>query len=313
MNVWTKPQVGDTKKAVLLWIYGGGFSSGSSAIPAYNGANIAEQEDVIVVSFNYRLSVLGFPGNPAGTQNLGLLDQRLAVEWVRDNIANFGGDPARITIFGQSAGGASVDFYSYAWKSDPIAAGFIPESGTSYSWGMPTTAEEAATNWYNVSSTLGCGDAASDATEVLSCMRTQNYSAILGAVPVLKGADGILGMFNPTVDETVIFSNYSAITPAAVPILIGSNDYEAGLFRIQIALGDILYPDAFWNTLNLQSFTCPAGVRANASVAISSPVWRCESFPRTIVQLHPLTSLRPLYGSFPKSITLTTSWDFPRC
>src|SRR5436190_14586297 len=74
---------------------------------------------------SYRLNVFGFPGNPSiPNLNLGLLDQRMAIEWVRDNIAAFGGDPSRITIFGQSAGSASVDYYSYAYTSDPIVAGF---------------------------------------------------------------------------------------------------------------------------------------------------------------------------------------------
>ena len=95
-------------------------------------------------SSSYRLNIFGFPGSPNATQNLGLLDQRLAVEWVRDNIAGFGGDPTRITLFGQSAGGASVDYYSYAWTSDPIVAGFIPESGTAFGLGGQVTAEQSA-------------------------------------------------------------------------------------------------------------------------------------------------------------------------
>jgi carboxylesterase type B len=87
LNIWTKPQVGEQKKAVLLWIYGGGFTTGNSDNPGYNGQYIAEQEDVVLVSINYRLNVFGFPSSPNGTYNLGLLDQRLAVEWVLDNIA----------------------------------------------------------------------------------------------------------------------------------------------------------------------------------------------------------------------------------
>jgi len=72
------------------------------------------------------LSILGFPGNPIAQNNLAFLDQRLALEWVRENIANFGGDPGRITLFGQSAGASSADYYAYAWASEPIAAGIIP-------------------------------------------------------------------------------------------------------------------------------------------------------------------------------------------
>jgi len=97
---------------VAVWIYGGGFASGSSAWPVYNLSWIvnASQEinkPLIAVSFNYRLGVLGFlPGSELaaeGNINLGLLDQRLALQWVHENIAAFGGDPAKVTIFGESA------------------------------------------------------------------------------------------------------------------------------------------------------------------------------------------------------------------
>ncbi|PBP21371.1 putative carboxylesterase [Diplocarpon rosae] len=230
LNVWTKPQTGDAKKAVLVWLYGGGFSSGSSSVPGYNGGNLAGQEDVVVVSLNYRLSILGFPGG-AATANVALLDQRLAVEWVRDNIAAFGGDPSRITLFGQSAGAAAIDMYAYAWTEDPIAAGFIPESGNAIGWGLPNSKNFTAAAWYNVSSTLGCGNASSDPAAVLSCMRLQNSTTLLDAIPAATGTASILGYFGPTEDDQIVFSNYPSRTPAKVPLLIGSNNYEAGLFR----------------------------------------------------------------------------------
>jgi len=278
LNVWTRPQVGEAKKAVLVWIYGGGFNSGSSAPAGYNGANIVEEEDVVLVSFNYRLSILGFPGNPNGTQNLALLDQRLAVEWVRDNIEKFGGDPSRITLFGQSAGAASVDFYSYAWKKDPIVAGFIPESGNAFGWGLPNTEEFARNAWFNVSQNLNCGDANSDPTENLACMRKANYSEVLDAVPNLGSTGGILGLFGPTIDGTVVFENYTNIEPAPIPMLIGNNNYEGGYFRTTFALAGTFFPDIFWDWFNLQEFTCPTGIRANVSYAAKTPIWRYRYF-----------------------------------
>lgn len=278
LNVWTKPQVGEKLKAVMVWIYGGGFSSGSSSIPGYNGANIVEQEDVVLVSINYRLSILGFSGNPNGTQNVALLDQRLAVEWVRDNIENFGGDPSRITIFGQSAGSASVDFYTYAWAKDPIVAGAIAESGNAFGWGLPNSKVMAATAWFNVSVTLGCGDNTTDSARVLACMQKQNYTDILKAVPNPSGTAGILGLFGPTVDDTVVFANYTTVTPAKVPMLIGNNNYEGGLFRTEFAVDGIFFSDAFWDDFNLQEFTCPAGIRANVSWAAGTPIWRYRYF-----------------------------------
>jgi len=232
----------------------------------------------ILIANSYRLSILGFPGNPTGPQNVALLDQRLAVEWVRDNVEQFGGDPARITLFGQSAGAAAVDFYSYAWVKDPIAAGFIPESGNVMGWGLPNPKATTEKGWFTVSSALGCGNASSVASEVLSCMRTKSSTDILNAIPTASGTAGILGMFVPTVDDTVVFANYTGRKAADVPMLIGNNDYEGGLWRTTFALGGTFFPDKFWNAFNLQAFTCPTGIRANASLAQGVPTWRYRYF-----------------------------------
>ena len=102
INVWSKPQIGSSSKPVLVWIYGGGFQSGGTNSSAYAGQFWADTEDVVFVNFNYRLNIFGFPGAPNLEQNAGLLDQRMAIEWVQQNIAAFGGDPSRIVIFGQS-------------------------------------------------------------------------------------------------------------------------------------------------------------------------------------------------------------------
>ncbi|KAI7580362.1 hypothetical protein KC316_g8994, partial [Hortaea werneckii] len=149
-----QPQSGSKKKPVLVWIYGGGFNTGGTNNTAYSGQHWADEEDVVFVNFNYRLNIFGFPGAPELEQNVGLLDQRLAIEWVRDNIAAFGGDPKQITIFGESAGAASVDYYNYAYTKDPIIAGSIGESGTATSFGnkLPST---AAKNWFEVAERVG--------------------------------------------------------------------------------------------------------------------------------------------------------------
>ena len=114
LNVWS-PGLDLARRPVLFWIHGGGFGSGSGAVPLYNGKSLATRGNVVVVTINYRLGLLGFlnlrevtTGRIPSTGNEGLLDQIAALEWVRDNIASFGGDPNNVTIFGESAGGASV-------------------------------------------------------------------------------------------------------------------------------------------------------------------------------------------------------------
>ena len=108
LNIWT-PAPDSAKRPVLVWIHGGAFASGSGSLPWYSGERFAANGDVVVVSINYRLGALGFlclPGVSDG--NLGLLDQIAALQFVRDNITGFGGDPDNMTVVGQSAGAASI-------------------------------------------------------------------------------------------------------------------------------------------------------------------------------------------------------------
>jgi para-nitrobenzyl esterase len=116
LNVWT-PQINDGKKRpVMFWIHGGGFTAGSSQeLPSYDGENLSRKGDVVVVSINHRLNILGYLDLSAygekykNSANLSVLDMKMALEWVKNNAANFGGDPNNVTIFGQSGGGAKVN------------------------------------------------------------------------------------------------------------------------------------------------------------------------------------------------------------
>ncbi|CAF95209.1 unnamed protein product, partial [Tetraodon nigroviridis] len=117
LNIWTPQMNTDSLQSplpVMIWIYGGAFTTGTSSLDLYDGRYLTKSEDVIVVSMNYRLSVFGFlslPNNPNVRGNAGLMDQRLAIQWVVDNIAAFGGDPSQITLFGESAGSISVGLH----------------------------------------------------------------------------------------------------------------------------------------------------------------------------------------------------------
>ena len=115
LNIWSKNVGSSTKKPVMFWIHGGGFSSGSAIeMPCHDGHNLCDTGDVVVVSINHRLNCLGFLDLSAyGAQyahsgNLGIMDIVAALEWVRDNIAQFGGDPGNVTLFGQSGGGRKI-------------------------------------------------------------------------------------------------------------------------------------------------------------------------------------------------------------
>ncbi|WYZ36719.1 hypothetical protein EsH8_II_000225 [Colletotrichum jinshuiense] len=275
LNVWTKPQTGDAKKAVLVWVHGGAFTTGSSRTPAYSGKFIADQTDVVVVSLNYRLNIFGFPGNPVSAPNLGLLDIRLALEWVRDNVEKFGGDVSRITIFGQSAGGSLVDYYSYAYASDPIANGFIPMSGTAHGFGVFTN-KTVNEKWFNISSAVGCGNNLTDHNVVSECMLSKTGAEILSGLSSSDAGLGSVGglSFSPVVDDALIFGDYSIRDSAKGGYLIGNTENEAGLFK----LGAPDLNETYWFGFNLVAFSCPAARRAARAVSAGHPTWRYRYF-----------------------------------
>lgn len=189
-----------------------GFAIGNTHTPFYNGQYFSDAEDVVVVTLNYRLNIFGFPGAPGGTQNLGLRDQRLAVEWVRDNIGSFGGNASQITIFGQSSGGVAVDYWSYAYPLDPIVSGMISHSGNAFSFPL-NSPNVTTSNWYNVSEQLGCGSCG----DTISCMRQKNWTDVEAAsakLPSTSGGSPVRSVppFYPSVDDEIVFSDYVSLS-----------------------------------------------------------------------------------------------------
>src|SRR5947209_15664767 len=145
LNVYT-PACDDGARPVLFWIHGGAFMWGSADTPWYNGSQFANHGDVVVVTINYRLGPFGFmyldglfPGAFPASGNVGILDQIAALEWVRDCISAFGGDPQRVTIFGESAGGASVGTLLGTPSARGLFTGGIAQSGAA-SWIAPPDA-----------------------------------------------------------------------------------------------------------------------------------------------------------------------------
>ena len=137
LNVWTPQATTAKKRPVLFWIHGGGFTTGSShELPSYDGENLAKKGDVVVVSINHRLNVLGFLDLSAHGEkykhsaNNSILDMVKALEWVKNNIENFGGDPNNVTIFGQSGGGAKVTTLMAMPKAKGLFHKAINQSGS---------------------------------------------------------------------------------------------------------------------------------------------------------------------------------------
>ncbi|RAK98860.1 carboxylesterase [Aspergillus ibericus CBS 121593] len=214
---------------VLLYIPGGGFTSGGEAsLYKIPDKWVQRTQSHIVVVMNYRVNVFGFP-NAAGLteQNVGFLDQRLAVEWVEDNIANFGGDPARITLWGQSAGAGSVTAYSYGYPENPIVAALIADSGAP---GIIDNEDYAHTNFTFLAGLVGCSGL--DSTEEISCVRNVSARTLQTALSTYSGSPSI--SFKPAVDNITAFANWTerAIEGkvARIPLLTGSNANEGAGF-----------------------------------------------------------------------------------
>ncbi|KAL2258099.1 hypothetical protein VTK26DRAFT_8726 [Humicola hyalothermophila] len=226
----------------------------------------------------------------------------MAVEWVRDNIAAFGGDPGRITLFGESAGAISLDYYSFAWAEDPIAHALIIMSGTTSIRGPDP--DGAAALWYNATAALNCGDASTPPDRVLSCMLSVPAESI-AAVLTNTVTSPVPNPYCPVVDDRLVFPPDAAPAPARLPLLIGNTDNEAGFFRLFDPPG-VPRGDAFWHEFNQNTFTCPAAARAALSAAQGSPTWRYRwhgAFGATELSTNPPSGayhfgeMAPLFGT----------------
>jgi para-nitrobenzyl esterase len=146
LNIWTPAPSPKTNLPVMVWIYGGGFSFGSTSTPVHNGEHLA-RKGVVLVSINYRVGALGFLAHPELSAesprqvsgNYGLLDQIAALKWIQESIAAFGGNPDRVTLFGESAGGISISMLCASPESRGLFRGAISQSGGSFGPSRRTT------------------------------------------------------------------------------------------------------------------------------------------------------------------------------
>ncbi len=237
LNVWTPALGSGTRRPVMVWLHGGGFAYGSGAWPIYDGANLAKKGDVVVVTVNHRLNVFGYLdlgqlGNDAYAKsgNAGMLDLVAALEWVRDNIEAFGGDPGNITIMGESGGGAKVS----TLLAMPAAKGLFHRAVIQSGPGLKGAPKDAATR-----AAKGVLDElqvnAAD-TKALQGIPAEDILAAAFAAAAKAGGGPMGGMMrlSPVVDGVVLPSDpFTPVAPAisaGVPILIGSNKDEMTLF-----------------------------------------------------------------------------------
>lgn len=224
LDVWTPDGAQDLP--VMVWIHGGSFATGSAHNPYYAGDDLAA-EGVVVVGINYRLGPQGFLATPqlqdeqagGAVGNYGFLDQQLALEWVRDNIERFGGDPENVTIFGESAGGFSVCGHLAAPGSQGLFAKAVVQSGGGCR--SLTPLDEALAAGVRFMDELGCDD--------LACLRgasDEELLAVGGFDPALV-ADGVT-LTTPALEQA------EAGAFDDLPVLLGSNADEATLFTLSL-------------------------------------------------------------------------------
>jgi para-nitrobenzyl esterase len=237
LNVWTPALADGKKRPVLVWLHGGGFAWGSGAWPIYDGTNLARKGDAVVVTVNHRLNVFGYLylGELAGeayakSGNAGMLDLVAALEWVRDNIEAFGGDPATVTIMGESGGGIKVS----TLLAMPDAKGLFHRAIIQSGAGLRGVARDTATHVAK-----GILDELQVRPSDMKALQGIPPETIRAAVLTAGAKSGVSSMgamlrLSPVVDGLALPSD--PFTPSApaisadVPILIGTNKDEMTLF-----------------------------------------------------------------------------------
>ncbi|XP_076370825.1 acetylcholinesterase-like [Tachypleus tridentatus] len=229
LNVWV-PHIKPKKVAVMVWIFGGGYYSGTSTLNVYDAKILSTEEQVIVVSLNYRVASLGFLflDRPDVPGNAGLFDQLMALEWVHDNIAAFGGDPENITLFGESAGAVSVGLHLLSPLSRNLFNRGILQSGSATSPWAILDHEESIKRGLRLAEALKCPHDPNDLEAVVRCLRNAD------PMDLVMNESGNLGVidfpFVPIVDGAFI-DEHPSISLATknfkkTDVLMGSNSEE---------------------------------------------------------------------------------------
>ncbi|MGA7650861.1 MAG: carboxylesterase/lipase family protein [Terracidiphilus sp.] len=249
VNIWS-PGLDNRKRPVMFWLHGGGYSAGSGQeLPSYDGESLAHRGDVVVVSINHRLNVLGYlnladyGSQYADSANVGMLDIVAALEWVRDNIANFGGDPWRVLIFGQSGGGGKVS----TLMAMPAAKGLfhraVVESGSTLRVGEKDVSRSTAAALLKE---LGLDKSSVEKLHEIPIIDLEAAGVKILRPPRLTGVINFRSMserpgWYPVMDGRIVaqhpFDPQASPLSASVPMIVGCtlNEFTTGIGR----------PDAF--------------------------------------------------------------------
>jgi para-nitrobenzyl esterase len=252
LNIWTAATRRDEKRPVMVWIHGGGFTTGAGSMAMYDGGTLA-RAGVVLVTINYRLGPFGFFAHPSLSResprgvsgNYGLLDQIQALTWVRDNIERFGGDPGKVTIFGESAGSAAVCRLMVSPLSQGLFHRAIAQSGGAhgrnpYLRQSVGNIESAESMGERLARKLGC-DAAEDP---LDALRKISAGDLLDTAAPAVGLYSQGDKYRPVVDGWVLPDDPGRLFNAGkahhIPLIIGSNADEGTIFVRQIPIKGIL-------------------------------------------------------------------------
>jgi len=303
LNVWTGSLDAQARRPVMVWIHGGALTRGSGASPWYDGSALA-RKGVVVVTFNYRLGAFGYLAHPELSEesphdasgNYGTLDQIAALEWVRDNIDEFGGDPGNVTIFGESAGSWSV----HQLTASPLAAGLFHKAiGQSGAHAYPMAELDEQRYGKSPHEQTGLALERAAGVDSLEALRGLSASALLSAFE----RAAVDGLAQPVVDGWVfpdqIASLYRQGQHNPVPLLLGSNADEGSNLAmgrapesraafeeavrqrfdtaaegfLQVYGADADYPEAFFASFRDETFTWPMRFWARQAAKHDQPVW----------------------------------------
>jgi carboxylesterase type B len=290
------------KKAVMLWFYGGALAFGS--IKDVDGSSFAANQDIILVACNYRLGVFGFPGNASGLPsdelNPGFRDQKMAMRWIQENISRFGGDPTKVTIFGESAGAVSVDSHiiSELTPNPPFRAAIL-QSGGLHTFnrvalgvgvsvtGLGTGNKAGEPPFLTLAKYMNCSE-----EDAVSCLQSKPLASVKSAVLDLNL------LFAPVDDgaKTSVADTDSARRAgrtARVPVLIGSTFMEGNIFPAKALQQKTV--EGWANAVYPNNSTAAAAV-ANAYSVGSS--WQTQT---------PDDAIRLLHSDF--QFACTTTYD----